>query len=834
MVRRLHLRHIRRFDRITLLGLALVGLAAGVVSGLSVEQQAYIVKEVKAHSRTPYDLLVLPKHTGAVVGSLADPNAVDEGTGGITLAQWKAVEALPGVAVAAPLAPLGQTNMGFSSAPPWVSPGGSGLYRITATYTGQGLPSAPPETSYWLSPAVGPWTWPPVWGSVVAVDSSAENELVGLKGAVTHGTYFGPDTASTPQPGMLVNVPALVTSTPPTFGSASISVQSLPDPYSTAKTLHYMLEQIRTPMSASGSPLSALRGPVVFQATVSDSGVWKAWIDEQEGKPGPYRVGSLTFASEGPEIVQPLLQIGSLNYSRTQSPYPGRWPLALQANPVACRTTSLMGCAFASQGEAFRTLVWPRRPMMSFHVVGVYSAGKLHIAADPLTGAPMVNYAPELGQVVLSPAGKALNPPLPASPDIQPAGLFTQPPIMLVPIQDVLPVLSRAPISSIRVRVNGVSTFGMKVQQKLEAVAARIHKATGLRVEIILGASPQEVLIHPGYEKGYTKVGWIQETWVKTGAAIEILRQTLLSQDVILVPILLAAFVFALTAGITGVEVRRRDYATLLALGVPPRSVQGSVLREGLLYGVVVAVLTFAAAVAVAGLGAVEVGALVALLSGAVIAVALLPVARATGRMEPLPSLRESPPPMARGVAPGSIVGLGLTLFLSSIRRHLAAIAALVTPGAVFYLIFLVRSSLRHTMYLTGLGQYLLVRVGPLITLGAMVVIVLAILTSAQLGLRSATLRATTWAIGQAVGWPMSVPVLGSLVESGVVGMVSGVIGASLAALIGDALFGAAFQPALWAETVFLIVLSGLVAAVPAAIAISKQEPTVHLRGVGM
>ena len=829
------MRRIHRFDQLTLLGLALVGLAAGVVSGLSVEQKAYTVQEVKVHSRTPYDLLVLPKRTGAVVGDLTDPNALDQGSGGITLAQWKAIEAVQGVAVAAPLAPLGEANIQFGAMPPALEYGASDLYRLNSSFVGVGLPSATSlYSAYWLTGASS-WTWPPFWGTVVAVDPAAENRLVGLKGAVTHGAYFGIDTAmGDPQfPGVLMNVPALVASASPVFGTASISVQSLPDPYSPATTAKYVEDATLHP--TEHTPLAKLHGQVVFRAAVSDSAVWKAWIDEQEGKPGPYQVGNLTFVHTAVEGLFPMLQTGSLNYARARSPYPGRWPLALQANPVPCGATNAVICeGFAATGEPFRTLTLPQYPCLTFNVVGVYSAAKLHIATDPLTGAPMVNYAPEQGQVVLSPDGKALNPPLPARPDMQPAGLFTQPPIMLVPIADVLPVLSKAPIASIRVKVKGVSTFGIAVQKQIQGVAARIRKATGLRVEMIRGASPQEVLVHPGYEKGYTKRGWIQEAWVRSGAAIEILRQTLLSQDVILVPILVAAFVFALTAGIIGVEVRRREYATLLALGVSPRSVQGSVLKRGLLYGALVAVLAFAAAVAVAGVAAIEVGALVALLSGAVIAVALAPVARATGEMEPLPSLRESSPPMARGVAPGSIVGLGLTLFLSSLRRHLAAIAALLIPGAVFYLMFLVRSALHHTMYFTSLGEYLLIRVGPLITLGAVVVIVLAILTAAQLGLHSATLRASTWAIGQALGWPMAVPVLGSLVESAVVGLVAGLVGVSLAALIGDSLFDVAFQPLLWTEAVLLIVLSGLVAAVPAAIVVSRQDPIVHLRGVGM
>ena len=80
----------------------------------------------------------------------------------------------------------------------------------------------------------------------------------------------------------------------------------------------------------------------------------------------------------------------------------------------------------------------------------------------------------------------------------------------------------------------------------------------------------------------------------------------------------------------------------------------------------------------------------------------------------------------------------------------------------------------------------------------------------------------------------MTVPIMGSLVEAEVLGVISGLIGASLAALVGDALFGAAFELLLWLQAVLLIVLSGLLAAVPAAVVISRQQPVSHLRGVGL
>lgn len=112
-------------------------------------------------------------------------------------------------------------------------------------------------------------------------------------------------------------------------------------------------------------------------------------------------------------------------------------------------------------------------------------------------------------------------------------------------------------------------------------------------------------------------------------------------------------------------------------------------------------------------------------------------------------------------------------------------------------------------MYLTALGQFLLVRVSPLMALGALVVVALAILASAQIGLRNAVLRARTWALGQAMGWPRRVAIQASMVEAGILGIASGVVGASAGALIGDPLFGTPFSAGLWALAAATIFAAG-------------------------
>lgn len=88
---------------------------------------------------------------------------------------------------------------------------------------------------------------------------------------------------------------------------------------------------------------------------------------------------------------------------------------------------------------------------------------------------------------------------------------------------------------------------------------------------------------------------------------------------------------------------------------------------------------------------------------------------------------------------------------------------------------------------------------------------------------RNAVVRAHTWAVGQAMGWPRWVPPLSSIVEAGIVGLSAGIIGATLGAAVGDALFGVIFRADLWATAVLVLVLSGIASSVPAVFVLSRR-----------
>src|SRR5579875_1329250 len=161
------------------LGLAVIGLTAGIVSGYAVRQHTYTFSELRAHWRAPYDLVVFPKGSAPSTGGLIDPNSLDTGMTGITLRQYQTIEHLPGVAIAAPLAPLGfiGVNLGSVDIMPVTTP--PGLYRLTQKYANQGLPDGLREVTYWQSGSNSVGLGAEV--SLMAVNPVAAARLMGLR-----------------------------------------------------------------------------------------------------------------------------------------------------------------------------------------------------------------------------------------------------------------------------------------------------------------------------------------------------------------------------------------------------------------------------------------------------------------------------------------------------------------------------------------------------------------------------------------------------------------------------------------------------------------------------
>ena len=102
----------RRGGRTIALLLAILVAAGGftVLTASSAANRLQAVGTVKAHARTVYDVLVRPKGARSDVEqaqNLVQPGFLSGIYGGITLAQWEQIKALPGIDVAAPVAMVG-------------------------------------------------------------------------------------------------------------------------------------------------------------------------------------------------------------------------------------------------------------------------------------------------------------------------------------------------------------------------------------------------------------------------------------------------------------------------------------------------------------------------------------------------------------------------------------------------------------------------------------------------------------------------------------------------------------------------------------------------------
>jgi putative ABC transport system permease protein len=162
----------RRARALALLAGMLVAVTAfTVLTGASRTSQLRTIGTVTAHFRTAYDILVRPPGSRTELESrtgTVQPNFLSGIYGGITMAQYREIQQIPGVQVAAPIAMVGylMPSVPLTFALPTAAATGHGrqLYRVTTTWVSAGgsvrIPQ-PPSYVYITSNRLTPQTIPP-------------------------------------------------------------------------------------------------------------------------------------------------------------------------------------------------------------------------------------------------------------------------------------------------------------------------------------------------------------------------------------------------------------------------------------------------------------------------------------------------------------------------------------------------------------------------------------------------------------------------------------------------------------------------------------------------
>ncbi len=831
------------------IGLAVVHAAVYLLGATTLTAAVTADQDLSRYWRTTYDILVRPPASRSPIETafgLVQANHLSGLSGGITFEQYAMIKALPGVEIAAPVAMLGfipPERMVFAEFDRLTTPGAYKIvvslliddgvqvrpqeYRFQYYYVGEDAASEGSAAYGPILPIAPSFPFPPL-GEVeiplllAAIDPPQERALVGLDQALIRGRLPGSGPVHT----YTVDFP-----------EGNEDVAALPvlinaTPYVRLRLRAELTRLILPPDTTTYDAITA-RGGVAYLDTLpaetiavveQDSGAaYQRLLDELAPVDAREQLRNITYRNRTGVL-------GPITYRETTAPFPHAG-VVLEAAPLPQ--------ASHVADPAYRRAIHPNSPeaprtRMHFMIqgTGVFDIERLPGVAD-VNRVPLETYYPPRAVLRYDDAGQPVA-PRPLFPTLALSGYLQPPPLLLTTLEAARTLRGDACISAIRVRVAGIDRLDAAAQAKIEAIASEIQRRTGLEVDIMVGSSPQRILVRlPGL--GYVEEYWVRKN-INTAIGVTINRLA----AALLTVVGVVGVLFTLNTTLITALGRQRDLGLLQALGWRQRTICWGLLRDVLLAGALGGgagtglALVIAAAVqlpiswSIAFL-TLAVGLSLALLGGA------LPAWR-TARRPPLAALHLG---QVRAVSIGNARQAGGYALYSLLRRPARTVMVLLTQGLSSGLTTLILLAVVETQgYLTGtltlLGEYILHR----IEVHHVLIAALSVaLSAAMLGDQVAlALREQAWEVGmlKALGW-RTADVAWAFVRQAVwLGALGGGAGVLLAASVFGALNARLPLTLIWIAPLGIglsVAVSLLAAAAPAWRA-ARQPPLALLQSV--
>lgn len=936
---------LKRRSRNVLLLVGLLALSSGLSTYVSANQNAKVRVDtaLDEHWRGAYDILVRPQDavqpTEQKYG-LVEANYLSVGKSGISVQQWKQIEQLSGIEVAAPVATVGylrnvsgvmqaimpprqeewfyrfnvviSSTNGYrsttlantneyllfdptlaSSTPPATRTEGQDPVVLVTSSTGGDVGYNPEgEVVAYIS------NLPAFWTLVAGIDPAAERRLVGLDQALDNGDYLADNDGFTTEKledpsknqdkyknkdGRLdrerynrdllnyrtspdgPNIPIMFAASSYISVPVTVRIDDLQIPDSeVVKNIKAGIKQEiiqgdfdngkMTPTDRLRQTLDALNSPV--KQEVADISFDFGSILKPMSK---RTVNVSLYSGEQPVQADPNYKKydagdmqktylpGPISYVSQSAPFDTNGRLSLAVVPkseaqaiitgtgeVAFRSLALAPPAMAPPSASSDTR--PDRPPFPFSIkeVGSYELNKLPDPIknpDPLTYVPLGIYQPPVVKLIRDADGNPLpQGPVTLNPTLNPASFIPGPPLALTNIASARFFRGENSIDAIRVRVAGIDRYTPENVRKVEDVAARIIAATGLRVDVVAGSSPQKVLVYiPGSPDGkIAPLGYVEEEWTTLGAAATITSGVDRASVLMLGATGLAGLLYLISQSLLSTLARRKELALLQAVGWRRRHVSSLVIGEAGIVGLLGGLCAVALAMLIAqGLGlaappeqALGVGAVVFLLYvlaaiGPALWVTRQPIAELLQRGEVTLPLRTSPTKRVRERLLGGTGwrGLAAIAWRNLTRRRLRAILAASGIAIATALLMLLAASgvaLGGTLRVTLLGQFVGLEVQPyhFIMVGsALIISVLTVADHLAVGVLE---RKHELALLQAIGWRAGAVRMSLLLEGVWLGLLGGLAGTLVAVGVGLASRSELLWSAWWVAPISLAVMLGL------------------------
>ncbi len=639
---------------------------------------------------------------------------------------------------------------------------------------------------------------------LAAIDPVAEQDLVGLGGAVVSGRYLKDSDQPAPTSGPGPEVPVLATTDPYDDDQDVITVDTLP-----ASAVSLVREGLSPDQLAAA--LAKEPGTPALQTTITSTAAYDRFLSSLSTGSGPL---DAYWTSSG---VSYETTSGGVLAPETASNPDSVWQSTLYVNAGG---SNFEAVPLDDSDTAFRSLTeqiginggssGPTNDFPSLKSVGEFDPSKLP-GFSSLSQVPMETYYPPTATGANAASREALgNQPL--LPDANIAGYLEEPPLMLTTLSSLSAFAAEfptgdwsAPISSVRVRVGGVHGTVKQQLAEIASVAAAIQKATGLQVDITAGSSPTtETIALPAGKYGRPAL-LLDESWVKKAVALVIVAALDRKSVALFALILLVTALFLANGSIAAVRARRGEIGVLRCLGWPRRAVFRLILGELLLLGALAGLAgTAISAAVIAGFHLQLPLWRVLLITPVAMALAgaagLVPAWLAT-RGEPMDAVRPVASPPRRRARP---VRRLLGLAVSNLRRRpaRAALAGIALGVGVTALTVLLGIQLAFSQQVTGslLGNFVSGEVRGVDYLSAALAIGLGVASVADVLYLNLRERAPELAALAATGWQRrylnrmalyegaGIGLLGSLAGGGVGLALAWALGGSLPALLAAAL----------------------------------------------
>jgi putative ABC transport system permease protein len=894
-------------------GILVAAVCFGLLSSETATSNISVTSTVKKNFRAAYDILVRPKGAETAfekAHGLVDDSFLSGLFGGITMAQYREIMSLPGVALAAPVANVGyflvQTTT-FVPFPDGLPRSNQAVYRVdinwdvhngVASYpggsfylyytnrqltfsanngalgteqapghvhplavcsvsfgSGSGAPLAPGQPvanpyqaslepmfacasphirtiglgSDWLS-GIYNVTKDGQLGAevtfdlpvlVAGVDPTAENELVGLKGAMVSGDYLseggglsGP-VSHVGFGGKVREYPVLGSTQTYLDETARLTIRKLNIP-----SLDELPEKLAS--GGAGNFLEHLSGPVIARTSLSPTSAWRSSLSNFDSgatatafEDAYWRVSATGLRASLRGVLLPQTVRNDPRVWTDNSATSAVIGISL-APPGSNDTWYRRLTIFGSSGQLHVVNGQQTRVSPIPKLVGTFDPNRLR-GFSPLSRVPLQTFYPPTVSAGNAAARKKIG-STPLGPTTNLGGYLSQPPLLLTTLNGAIALDNgygesyvvhykyrdssgrersgsrlveaywgaspAAPISTIQVRVKGVTGPNPISLARIKLVAEDISARTGLTVDVTAGSSPTPERIQFSAGKFGEPKLLVDQGWVKKDVDSEIILALSGEDLALLVLVILVCALFVASVTSASVRQRRREIAILSTLGWPAHAIFAVVIGEAALVGLTAGVIGCGITIPIAAAGSLDIPAVrlflvVPIAVVLAMASAVIPATRAA-RIPPLEALRA---PVIRRAARRrvrTVTGLAVANLLRIPGRSLLASTTLALGVGALAFIVGITVAFRGEVAGDLLGNVVALNVRGVDVVSSALVVVVGAASVADILIVNLRERAAELATLRALGWRERSIISMAAREGLMLGVVSSIVGAGL------------------------------------------------------